>query len=58
MELFQIYVIDKQPVIAKNLEEAINTFRVANKIVGDIHNVELLFGGCYAYLDYELHKNK
>lgn len=58
MELFQIYVIDKQPVIAKNLEEAINTYRVANKIVGDIRNVELLFGGCYAYLDYELHKNK
>ena len=39
MELFQIYLIDKQPVIAKNIEEAINTFRVANKIVGDIRNV-------------------
>ena len=58
MELFQVYLIDKQPVIAKNIEEAINTFRVANKIVGNVYNVELLFNGCSAFFDLGLHKNK
>lgn len=58
MELFQVYLIDKQPVIAKNVEEAINTYRIANKIVGNIYNVELLFNGCSAYFDFDSHKNK
>ena len=37
MELFQIYLIDKQPVIAKNIEEAINTYdKVSECIVTSV----------------------